>query len=86
MRPPSSDEWVCRLLQRKRISFQRAKTWKRRKSLWNSLEHPPLGGGISATLRRHLQHLVKRSLADFPVVLFTGVRQAGKSTLIRALI
>jgi len=37
-------------------------------------------------LRRHLQHLVKRSLADFPVVLITGARRVGKSTLIRALI
>jgi predicted AAA+ superfamily ATPase len=37
-------------------------------------------------LRRHLQHLVKRSLVDFPVVLITGARQIGKSTLIRALI
>ena len=29
--------------------------------------------GISTTLRRRLQHLVKRSLADFPVVLITPV-------------
>jgi predicted AAA+ superfamily ATPase len=29
---------------------------------------------------------VKRSLVDFPVVLITGARQIGKSTLIRALI
>jgi predicted AAA+ superfamily ATPase len=45
-----------------------------------------LDGRISTTLRRHLQHLVKRSLVDFPVVLITGARQIGKSTLIRALI
>ncbi|HSB80289.1 MAG TPA: ATP-binding protein [Candidatus Methylomirabilis sp.] len=37
-------------------------------------------------LRRHIQHLVERSLADFPVVLITGARQVGKSTLAQALI
>lgn len=37
-------------------------------------------------LRRHLQHPVERSLADFPVVLITGARQVGKSTLAQALI
>ncbi|MBI2211188.1 MAG: AAA family ATPase [Deltaproteobacteria bacterium] len=37
-------------------------------------------------LRRHLQSLVLESLADFPVVLITGARQVGKSTLVQALI
>ncbi len=37
-------------------------------------------------LRRHLQGLVLQSLADFPVVLITGARQVGKSTLAQALI
>lgn len=37
-------------------------------------------------LKRHLQDLVERSLADFPVVLITGARQVGKSTLAQALI
>jgi len=37
-------------------------------------------------LKRHLQHLVERSLADFPVALITGARQVGKSTLAQALI
>lgn len=37
-------------------------------------------------LRRHLQGLVLESLADFPVVLITGARQVGKSTLAQALI
>jgi len=37
-------------------------------------------------LRRHLQPLVERSLADFPVVLITGARQVGKSTLVQALV
>ena len=37
-------------------------------------------------LRRHLQSLVLESLADFPVVLITGARQVGKSTLAQALI
>lgn len=35
---------------------------------------------------RHLQGLVKDSLAYFPVVLITGARQVGKSTLAHALI
>ncbi len=37
-------------------------------------------------LRRHLQQQVERSLTDFPVVLITGARQVGKSTLAQALI
>jgi len=37
-------------------------------------------------LRRHIQPLVEKSLADFPVVLITGARQVGKSTLAQALI
>ena len=37
-------------------------------------------------VRRHLQGLVLKSLADFPVVLITGARQVGKSTLAQALI
>ena len=37
-------------------------------------------------LRRHLQDLVERSLADFPVALITGARQVGKSTLAQTLI
>jgi hypothetical protein len=36
-------------------------------------------------LRRHIQPLVEKSLADFPVVLITGARQVGKSTLAQAL-
>jgi hypothetical protein len=52
----------------------------------NGLENPPLHGKISTMLKRHLQPLVERSLADFPVVLITGARQVGKSTLAQALI
>ena len=37
-------------------------------------------------LRRHIQTLVEKSLADFPVVLITGARQVGKSTLAQTLI
>mgnify|MGYP005811313915 CR=1 FL=1 len=36
-------------------------------------------------LRRHLQGRVQESLRHFPVVLLTGARQAGKSTLAQAL-
>jgi hypothetical protein len=35
---------------------------------------------------RHLHPLVEKSLADFPVVLITGARQVGKSTLAQALL
>lgn len=37
-------------------------------------------------LKRHVQPLVEKSLADFPVVLITGARQVGKTTLAQALI
>ncbi len=36
-------------------------------------------------IQRHLAPLVLESLADFPVVLLTGARQVGKSTLVHAL-
>ena len=36
-------------------------------------------------IRRHLEPLVLESLKDFPVVLITGARQVGKSTLVEAL-
>lgn len=41
---------------------------------------------MSTMLKRHIQPLVQKSLADFPVVLITGARQVGKSTLAQALI
>lgn len=37
-------------------------------------------------IRRHLQPLVEGALKAFPVVLITGARQVGKSTLAKALI
>lgn len=36
-------------------------------------------------IRRHLYELILESLQDFPVVLLTGARQVGKSTLAQAL-
>lgn len=36
-------------------------------------------------IQRHLESLVLESLTDFPVVLMTGARQVGKSTLVQAL-
>jgi hypothetical protein len=37
-------------------------------------------------LRRHIEAALKRSLADNPVVLLTGARQVGKSTLAETLV
>ena len=37
------------------------------------------------SLRRLLAPLVERALATFPVVVITGARQTGKSTLARAI-
>lgn len=36
-------------------------------------------------IQRHLESLLLESLTDFPVVLITGARQVGKSTLVQAL-
>ncbi|GFP40673.1 ATP-binding protein, partial [Candidatus Hakubella thermalkaliphila] len=36
-------------------------------------------------IRRHLYEIILESLQDFPVVLLTGARQVGKSTLAQAL-
>ena len=36
-------------------------------------------------IRRNLEHIVKRSLRDMPVVLLNGARQTGKTTLVRAI-
>lgn len=36
-------------------------------------------------IHRHLESLILESLTDFPVVLISGARQVGKSTLIQAL-
>ena len=36
-------------------------------------------------IQRHLEPLLLESLKDFPVVLITGARQVGKSTLVQAL-
>jgi predicted AAA+ superfamily ATPase len=36
-------------------------------------------------IQRHLESLILESLTDFPVVLVTGARQVGKSTLVQAL-
>ena len=36
-------------------------------------------------IKRHLEHIIPSSLASFPVVLLTGARQVGKSTLVKHL-
>ena len=36
-------------------------------------------------IRRHLQEKILESLRHFPVVLLTGARQVGKSTLVQSL-
>lgn len=33
-------------------------------------------------LKHHIEHALREALADTPVVLLNGVRQAGKSTLV----
>jgi predicted AAA+ superfamily ATPase len=44
------------------------------------------GGQILAMIRRYLQEQVLESLKHFPIVLLTGARQVGKSTLAQSLI
>jgi hypothetical protein len=41
---------------------------------------------LQPTLKRHLTPLVRQALDTFPVVVLTGARQTGKSTLIRELL
>jgi hypothetical protein len=41
---------------------------------------------LSSPLKRHLTPLVRQALDTFPVVVLTGARQTGKSTLIRELL
>jgi uncharacterized protein len=36
-------------------------------------------------IRRHIQHSVRRAMADTPVVLLNGARQTGKTTLVQAM-
>src|SRR3990167_4826860 len=41
---------------------------------------------VPPPLKRHLTPLVRQALDTFPVVVLTGARQTGKSTLIRELL
>ena len=40
---------------------------------------------LSTMIKRHISRDVVDSLKDFPVVLITGARQVGKSTLVQEL-
>ena len=49
------------------------------------VDFQPLTGYYSTMIKRHITSAILKALADTPVVLLTGARQTGKSTLVKAI-
>jgi len=49
------------------------------------VDFQPPNGYYSTMIKRHITPAILKALADTPVVLLTGARQTGKSTLAKAI-
>ena len=56
---------------------------KKRKKI--VVDFQPLSGYYSTMISRHITSTLLKALADTPVVLLTGARQTGKSTLVKTI-